>query len=227
MKFMSAIPVEFLHGLGQSPSDWDAVIANLPEWLDPATTTIPSFSAPAHKPFSLDEAARWVLADVADRSEEPAVLVGLSLGSQVAIRAASLEPGLVAGLILSAPIARPPKAMLKLQRAMMSVLPEKVVAGKPIEEGGSGLTKEDVLAVLDTFTDFDIRPELYQIQCPTLVVVGGNDRMNHKSSGEVVESMQDADLQIIPGAGHEWNRTHPDQFAGVVTNWIRARFGEN
>ncbi|MGO1543278.1 MAG: alpha/beta fold hydrolase [Gulosibacter sp.] len=221
---MSAIPVEFLHGLGQSPSDWDAVVASLPEWIDPAATTIPSMSAPAHKPFSLDDAARWVLADVADRSEEPAILVGLSLGSQVAIRAAALEPGLVSGLILSAPLARPPKVMFKLQRAMMSVLPEKAVAGRPIEEGGSGLTKEDILRVLETFTDFDLRPELFQIQCPTLVVVGGNDRMNHKSSGEVVESMRDANLQIIPGAGHEWNRTHPEQFAGVVTNWIRANF---
>ncbi|KAB1642256.1 alpha/beta hydrolase [Gulosibacter chungangensis] len=226
MGSMSAIPVEFLHGLGQSPSDWDATIASLPEWLDPATTTIPSFSAPAHKPFSLNEAARWVLADVADRSEEPAVLVGLSLGSQVAIRAASLEPGLVSGLILSAPLARPPKAMLKIQRAMMGMLPERAVAGRPIEEGGSGLTKEDILAVLDTFTDFDLRPELYQIQVPTLVVVGGNDRLNRKSSGEVVESMRDATLQVIPGAGHEWNRTHPEQFAGVVTNWIRATFGD-
>lgn len=219
---MSAIPVEFLHGLGQSPSDWDGVIANLPEWLDPATTTIPSFSAPAHRPFSLDEAARWVLADVADRSEEPSVLVGLSLGSQVAIRAASLEPGLVSGLILSAPLARPPKALLKFQRAIMGVLPEKIVAGKPIEQGGSGLSKEDILKVLDTFSDFDLRPELFQLQCPALVVVGGNDRFNYKTSGEVVEAMQDATFQVIPGAGHEWNRTHPEQFAAVVANWVRT-----
>ncbi|WP_176386766.1 alpha/beta fold hydrolase [Gulosibacter sp. 10] len=218
---MSAIPVEFLHGLGQSPSDWDGVLTHLPEWIDPGVTTIPSVSAPAHEPFSLDAAARWALADVIDRSEEPAVLVGVSLGAIIAIRAAALEPDCVSGLILSAPVARPPKALYRMQRAIMSALPERAVAGRSIADGGSGLTKQDMLQVLDSLTDLDLRPELYRIQCPTLVVVGGNDRANRRPSGEVVESMRDATMQVIPGAGHEWNTTHPEQFASVVTNWLR------
>ncbi len=197
-------------------------MAQLPGTIDAVAQTIPGISAPAPEGFSLDAAARWVLNDLADRTDEEGVLVGISVGALIAIRAAALEPGLVKGLVLSAPFARSPRALLKMQRTISSALPERYLAGPTIEEGGSGITKQDLLSVLDGMSGLDLRPELYRIQCPALVLVGGNDRANHKGSGEVVESMQDAQLQIVPGEGHLWNETNPQRFAAAVSGWVEA-----
>jgi len=214
--------VEFIHAGPQSPRVWDPVMAQLPESIDAVAQTIPGISAPAPEGFSLDAAARWVLDDLADRTDEEGVLVGISVGALIAIRAAALEPGLVKGLVLSAPFARSPRALLKMQRTISSALPERYLAGPTIEEGGSGITKQDLLSVLDGMSGLDLRPELYRIQCPALVLVGGNDRANHKGSGEVVESMQDAQLQIVPGEGHLWNETNPQRFAAAVSGWVES-----
>lgn len=214
--------VEFIHAGSQSPRAWDPVIAQLPGTIDAVAQTIPGISAPAPEGFSIDAAARWVLNDLADRTDGEGVLVGISVGALIAIRAASLEPGLVKGLVLSAPFARSPKATLKLQRAVSSALPERVLAGPTREEGGSGITKQDLLAVLDGMAGLDLRPELYLIQCPALVFVGGNDRGNLKGAGEVVESMRDATLQVVPGEGHLWNESNPQRFAAAVSGWVEA-----
>lgn len=218
-----SVPVEFLHGLGQHPEAWDAVIAAMPEWADSAAPTIPSVSAPAHEPFSLDVAARWVISDLIDRSEEPAVLVGLSLGSLIAIRVAELEPGLVSGLVLSSPLARAPKLLIRMQRTLFGVLPERTITGPKIVDGGTGLTKANLLEVLDVLGDLDLRAELTRIQVPTLVLVGGDDRANRRSSGDVTELMPDATMQVVPGVGHEWNTTHPERFAAAIAGWMEQQ----
>lgn len=219
----NSVPVEFLHGLGQHPEVWDAVIARLPEWADPSASTIPSLSAPAHAPFTLDVAARWAAADLADRSEEDAIVCGLSLGALVAVRLATLEPGLVRGLVLSAPVVRAPRLLMRMQRALMGVLPARMVSGPAVQEGGTGLSKADLLEVLDAMAAVDLREELQRIEAPTLVVVGGDDRANRRLASEVAELVPDAELQVVPGVGHEWNRTHPERFAAAVTGWAERR----
>ncbi|MFD2757407.1 alpha/beta fold hydrolase [Gulosibacter faecalis] len=212
--------VEFLHAGPQSPRSWDAVIEQLPASIDAVAQTIPGVSAPGREKFSLDIAARWVLDDLADRSDDAGVIVGISVGALIAIRAAALEPGLVKGLVLSAPFARTPKTMLRLQRTIVGALPERAVAGPTRDEGGSGITKQHVLDVLDGMSNLDLRPDLYRIQCPALVLVGGNDRANLRGAGEVVESMKDATLQVVPGEGHLWNESDPTRFAAAVTGWV-------
>ena len=217
------IPIEFLHGVGQTPQVWDPVVSHLPAWADAAAPTIPSVSAPRHEPFTLEGAAKWVAADLIDRTEEDAVVAGLSLGALIAIKLAAIEPGLVKGLVLSAPLARAPKALMSMQRLLLGVLPERAISGPSITEGGAGLKKSDVLEIYEHLADVDLRATLHQIQVPTLVLVGGNDRANRRSAGEVVESMPDATMQVIPGVGHEWNRTHPDRFAAAVAGWMESR----
>ena len=218
-----SVPVEFLHGLGQHPGAWAQVIERLPAWADSSATTIPSISAPAREPFSLDVAARWAASDLAARSEEDAIVAGLSLGALIAVRIATMEPGLVRGLVLSAPVARPPKLLMRMQRAVMGVLPARAVAGPSIEEGGSGLSKADLLQVLDAVAELDLRDELRRIRVPALVLVGGDDRANRRLSAEVAELLPDAELKVVPGVGHEWNRTHPERFAAAVTGWAESR----
>lgn len=213
------VPVEFLHGLGQEPAAWDGVIELMPEWADCSAPTIPSLTAPAREPFSLDVAARWVAADLIDRSEEDGIVVGLSLGSLIAVRLAALEPGLVRGLVLSAPLARAPRMLMRMQRALMGVLPNRALSGPSVAEGGAGVTKANLLEVLDEVSTVDLRHDLAQLECPVLVLVGGNDRANRRSAAEVAEIIPNSSLQVIPGVGHEWNVTHPERFTSAISTW--------
>ena len=218
----SLVPVEFLHGLGQQPSAWDGVIDLMPDWADSAAPTIPSLSAPAREPFTLDGAARWVAADLIDRSEDDGIVVGLSLGALIAVRLAAIEPGLVRGLVLAAPFARAPRMLLRMQRALMGVLPNRSLEGPSIAEGGSGLTKANMLEVLDEVSTADMRHDLAQLEVPVLVLVGGNDRANRRGAIEVAEIVPNSNLQVIPGVGHAWNATHPERFAAAVQTWALA-----
>lgn len=217
------MPIEFIHGVGQEPSAWAATMAALPDWVDAAASTIPSVSAPAREPFTLDRAADWVAAELADRTEDDAIVAGLSLGSMVAIRLATREPGLVRGLVLSTPVAKPPRMLMRLQRLALGMASEKRFASATVAEGGTGLTKRDALEVFDHVASVDLRSELTRIQVPTLVLVGENDRANRRLSGKVAELIPDAELRVVPGAAHEWNITHPKRFAEVIMDWTSAR----
>ncbi len=216
------LPVEFIHGMGQGPESWLPVIAQLPEWVDANAASMPSISAPAHVPFTLDRAADWVAAELADRTEDSAVVVGLSLGAKVAIRLASREPGLVRGLMLSAPVAKPPKALMNVQRALLRMMPAKQLEAGSIAHGGIGLNKQDLLDVLQHLANSDQSAELTRIEVPVLVLVGERDRLNHRFSGRVAELLPNATMRVVPDAGHDWNRTHPAQFAKIVTEWLET-----
>ena len=215
----SHVPVEFIHDLGQEPGAWDGVIALMPEWADCAAPTIPSVTAPAREPFSLDVAARWVAGDLIDRSEEDGIVVGLSLGSLIAVRLAALEPGLVRGLVLASPFVRAPRMFMRMQRTMLGVLPNRALSGPTVAEGGSGLTKANLLEVLDEMSAADLRHDLAQLECPVLVLAGGNDRAGRRGAAEVAELVPNAQFQVIPGVGRDWNVTHPERFSAAISTW--------
>jgi 3-oxoadipate enol-lactonase len=67
-------------------------------------------------PFTLGRAIESVRASIGD-ADGPAQRVGISGGATVALLTSLDDPGRVASLVLSVPVARPPPAMLSLMRA--------------------------------------------------------------------------------------------------------------
>lgn len=61
--------------------------------------------------------------------------------------------------------------------------------------------------------DWDIRPVISQISCPTLVVQGLEDEhASPQHARDIAGSIQVADLWLVPGAGHMLPQNHPREF---------------
>lgn len=112
----------------------------------------------------------------------------------------------VASLVLSGGQVHPNPVLMGVQNAIMRVLPARMVTAP-------GMSKKTLLGVLDTIRTADFRGELSRIATPTLVLCGSKDRPNLPAARQLAAGIPGAQLQIVPGAGHEWNTQMPDEFS--------------
>lgn len=193
--------VVFLHGLGETEAVWQPVAGQLPE-VNARTISL----------IDVD-ATRWSLNSTSERVarelDSPAHLVGLSLGAVVALNVAATHPTKVASLFLSAPQVHPPALLMRAQHTLMRALPARLV-------GGAGVSKAQMLDVLGALQNLDLRPALGDISVPVTVACGAKDKANLKAARSVAAAITQADLDIIPGAGHRWHTTHPGAFAAAL-----------
>jgi pimeloyl-ACP methyl ester carboxylesterase len=69
----------------------------------------------------------------------------------------------------------------------------------------------------------DLRPRLGQINAPTLVIWGERDNLVPLEYGKLLaESLPNARLEVIEGAGHNpmWDR--PDEFTSLVIDFLTS-----
>ncbi|KAA9110748.1 alpha/beta fold hydrolase [Microbacterium rhizomatis] len=202
----AAQTVVFLHGIGAGPDSWNTQIAALPEGFTGFAPTIAGLTDADDHEFSLTAAATAIRDELDRRSIDRAHLCGLSLGGMVATRFAIDYPERVASLVLSGSQVHPNPALMKVQNAIMRILPARVVA-QP------GMSKQRMLAVLRAVGQTDFRAELAQISAPTLVLCGLKDRPNIPAARELAGGIAGAELQLVPGAGHEWNVQQAEEFS--------------
>jgi 3-oxoadipate enol-lactonase len=192
-----------------------------------ATHTVVVCDLPGHGtvpgPFTLDAAAKEVT-NAIDAASGPVTLCGISLGATVAILACLARPDGVRRLILSGGVAHPPAA-LALQRAIARVLPISVMARISAAQQGSdgaadfrSVGKRTYMAGLRELAHADLRPRLGEITAPTLVVCGERDKVNQPLSRELADGIPNAELRIIPGAGHLWNLEQPEVFTALLAD---------
>ena len=182
--------------------------------------------------------------------EGPAVWLGWSLGGLLAMRAALLAPGQVAALVtiasspcfvrrpgwqsamlpslletfsaeLQQDYARTLNRFLSLQvrgsehasavlKALRSTL---LVHGEPDAAGLS--------AGLELLRTTDLRRELGEITCRTLLLMGERDTLVPLNAGsETVALLPDARLTVIEGAGHAPFLAAPEQVASRIINFV-------
>lgn len=197
--------VVFLHGIGAGPESWDAQIGALPGGFTGVAPRITGLTDADEQEFSLAAAAAAVQDELDRRGIGRAHLCGLSLGGVVATRFAINYPERVASLVLSGSQVRPNRVLMTLQSVIMRALPARVVS-QP------GMSKQRLLDVLRAVGATDFRGELIRISAPTLVMCGMKDRPNLPAARELAAGIVGAELQLVPGAGHEWNVHEPDEF---------------
>lgn len=198
--------VVFLHGIGAGPDSWNTQIANLPDGFTGIAPHITGLTDADEQEFSLTAAAAAVRDDLDQRGAERVHLCGLSLGGMVATRFAIDHPERVASLVLSGSQVHPNLALMRVQNTIMRMLPARLVA-QP------GMSKQRMLAVLRAVADTDFRSELSEITAPTLVLCGEKDRPNIPAAEELAAGIAGAELQLVAGAGHEWNVHHAGEFS--------------
>lgn len=185
----------FLHGLGQKPSAWDDVVQAMSGQSDISCPDLWKWLSNAEPCYSK---LYQELEAYCARFDEPLNLCGLSLGGILALNYAIEHCEKVSSLALIGTQVSMPKRLLKLQNMMFRLMPDSTFRRM-------GIDKKGVIKLSKSMMDLDFRQNLKQIGCPTLVICGEKDTANKAASLELKGQIPDAELLIVPGAGHEVN----------------------
>lgn len=196
-----------LHGLGQTPSDWEEVLAGLAS--DDRSLHCPDlFSLLEHRPCTY---ARLYQAfqEACAAEAEPFDLCGLSLGAVLALQYGVEHPKRVRSLTLIAPQYRMPKGLLRLQQGVFHLLPAKAFAK-------AGCEKADLIRLTASMRQLDFEAWLDRLDMPVLLVCGERDRVNRKAAMRLKERLPKARFVLLKGAGHEANWDAPAALARLL-----------
>ncbi|MFC8796556.1 alpha/beta fold hydrolase [Promicromonospora sp. NPDC057138] len=205
--------VLFLPGLGAGTDTWDLQLRALPAGFTGLATEISGLDQAATPGAFTFAAATLALRDLLDeRGVERAHVCGLSLGGMTATHFALDFPERVASLVLSGSQVRPHPALTASVRTGVRMLPESIAESR-------GLTKAMWLGALGVIADVNFRGRLTSIQAPTLVLCGSRDVINIPAARELAATIPNAELRIIPRAGHPWNQQHPELFSRTIAEF--------
>lgn len=207
----------FLHGVGATPMSFSEQVAKLPPGIEASCPWLRG-TRPGSKDvgFSLADAAAEIVTslELAGASvARPAWLCGVSAGAMVALAVAQQRPDLVEALVLVGGQVAAPRALMRVQRVVLGLLPRSFYAGK-------GLDKRRTLAALDDLAGVDLGDGLAGVTARTLVVCGARDRANQSAAHRLAREIPEAQLVLVEGAGHEVNVDRPAEFNELLYGFL-------
>lgn len=201
----------FLHGLGQTPQTWQDQVKDLPSDLPAAAPWLRGLRPGSPHSFSLRDSAAEVSSAITMHGADRAYVIGVSLGAMVALQAA-LDDERVAGLVLAAPQANPPRWVMKAQGMALRAVSRRRLAAQ-------GLDKDAMLHVFRAMAETDFSDRLGEVGAPALVLCGAADRANQPASRRIAAEVPGARLEIIDG-GHQLNIDNVERFNALAFEFI-------
>lgn len=232
----AAPTVVWLHGSGDSSQIWRSVIECLPE-IKSVTLDLPGHGALYERPgperMSVGDYADAVRAELTRRGLRHVCLVGHSLGSAITLRLALDQPALIQRIVLVGAGARlrvlptlltqahedPRVAQTALESLAFAPGHEALCEAVARDRAplAPGMLHRD-LAACDAF---DMMADLKRIAQPALIITGEHDRLTPpKYATYLCESLEDAHLEVIPGAGHYVMVEEPARVANAVRRFL-------
>ena len=239
--------VVLLHGLGSSCRDWEFQEVALETRYRVIAVDLPGHgnSVSPRAAVTIEGMADEVSALLAALDEEPAHVVGLSLGACVALRLGLQSPDRVRSLTLVNPFARVqptgPRdvARLLLRLTMLGVAPMRMV-GAHVARGlfpwpeqralyeaavtSLGATsRRGYASALRALAQFDARGQVAAIRRPTLVVAGDRDTMVPLAPKlRLAAAIPSARIVVVPASGHATPYDQPATFNRVLLEFLAA-----
>lgn len=200
----------FIHGLGQNASSWENTISYMEEktqilhldLFDLLKDTKPTYD---NLYLAFSEYMR--------KFSEPVTLLGLSLGSILALNYTIDYPKRVQSLVLMAPQYKMPKLILKFQNIIFRFMPES-----SFQKLGS--SKTDFILLTSSMMELNFSKDLKRVQCNTLILCGENDRANKGAAKKIAEHISKAEMRTVMGAGHEINVEAPEKLASILNKFF-------
>jgi 2-hydroxy-6-oxonona-2,4-dienedioate hydrolase len=219
-------PVVMVHGLAMS--SW--YLQPLAQRLAPISRVyvpdLPGFGRSEKPPHVLtiaemsDTLVGWMRAVGLER----AVILGHSLGCQVAARFAARYPEMTQGAILVSPTMDPDISWPTfLLRGLCDLAYEPDVIVRLMAYGSVHATPWRILRTLQHALDDQCETIYPAIQAPTLVVRGERDPVSSQRWAERVASMspQRRPLRLLPGRTHSVNVNAPRALLGALLPFLR------
>lgn len=239
-------PIVLLHPFPLDARFWEPVASTLGADRAVIAPDFPGLGqGPLEKAPSVNGFADRLAARIA--AEAPAggaVVCGLSLGGYAALALAARHPQRVAALILADTRAEPdtPEAREGRHAWARSVrehgpgpflddfVPRLVAPGDAASLGAAraiadGQRPEGLARGLEALAGRgDRRPDLPAMDVPALVIVGAEDALTPVPFSEaLVAALPDAELVVIPGAGHLTALEAPAAFTAAVADFLARR----
>jgi len=237
----------FVHGAGSSADFWhmqreafpEAHYINLPGhgWAQAGSALTASIGDGRE---TIEEYADWLAGYIEERELEGVVLDGHSMGGAVALELALREPGWLRGMVLTCSGAR-----FEASGTLMRLLREDFesaidfIVGESFGKGEGELSYKDkamrygtkrqmlrtsrdvVLGDYAASERFDVKDRLGEVDMPTLVVVGEQDRVTPvELSKELEEGIKGSQLVVVEGAGHMLPMEKAAKYNGVVREFV-------
>jgi 3-oxoadipate enol-lactonase len=240
--------VLFIHGFPFDGSMWRETLAGLPPgWrgLAPDLRGFGGTEPPDAHVYRMDDYARDLVRLLDDEGVARVVVCGLSMGGYVAFALRRRFPERVAGLVLADTRAGPDTEEARRGRyelaervlreghqpvidgMMPKLLPEATRASRPelvarVEDMMRRASPAAIAAALHGLADRpDSSADLSAIDIPTLVVVGAEDALTPPAESELMaEAIPGARLEVVAGAGHLTPVEKPEEFGGVVGEFL-------
>jgi pimeloyl-ACP methyl ester carboxylesterase len=239
------LPVVLLHAFPLSSAMWEPQLDALKAYR----IILPDFrgfgATPLSAPWFIEHAVDDLFETLTSIGVEKAVLVGLSMGGYVALRAVDKKPARVKALVLCDTRAEADANENKLKRAaavdfvrtrgtapflepfLNDALAPKTKAEKPkVVEFLKGValksSPDAVMAALAALASRgDMTAALSSIKMPTAVFLGSQDKITPLPLAEAMRArIPGAELHIIPDAGHFSNAENPEAFNERLVSFL-------
>ncbi|MFO7544031.1 MAG: 3-oxoadipate enol-lactonase [Trueperaceae bacterium] len=240
----SASTFVYLNSLGSDLRIWDGVVARVPEHAHLRFDQRGhGLSDAPSGPYSITALALDALGLIARTGLERAVLVGVSVGGMIAMRAALERPDLVAGLVLcdtAAKIGDDASWTARIasvrdrgladmaDEVLQRWFPPAFRSGRPADYRGyrNMLARTPVEGYVGTcaaLRDEDLRDRVARLTMPSLVLGGSEDGSTPPETVVAFAgTLPGARFELVEGAGHLPSIDAPD----VVADHLRAFLSE-
>ena len=233
----------FVHGWAMNSAVWQPCLKLLPHWIRPLCIDLPGYGDSSELAAStLDE----YVDHVAQRISRPVLLAGWSLGGLVALQLAARYPEKVSALFqvatsprfvqadgwhtaieaavfeqfavsLEQDVSKTIRRFLALQvRGTDTSMHTVRQLQQAIDKRGLP-RKQALRAGLKILSDTDLCAALDGLSCAVTWLLGENDALVPvELAAPLRRMMTDADISILPGAGHAPFISHPDGFVNAL-----------
>jgi len=223
-----------LHGWQSSKEKWQKVKEQIEkENIEVIVPDLPGFKTELTEVWNLDDYLDWFY-DFS-LSKEKFFLLGHSFGGRLAIKFALRHPGKLNGLILvSAAGIKHKKTSFELFLSKIAKVGNEFhffpffsffrkIFYRFIVRKTDYLKTEGVLK--ETFKKIvaeDLTPFLPQVQIPTLIIWGKNDKITPLEDAYLLkEKIKNSELEVLENAGHSPYLEVPEELAKIIIQFLR------